>query len=417
MMEHGMAMRPGIEDMNVYGGRAYVDVRELFELRGLSLARFDNLLMERKTVALPCEDPVSCAVNAARPILANMAEAERAAIEMLIIATESGIDFGKSLATYVLSYLGLSENCRVFEVKQACFAGTAALQMAYHYVAAGYSPGAKVLVVATDAARYAGELAYAEPSQGVGAVALLVGEHADVFELDAGAYGCCSREVMDGCRPAPDLETGDPDLSLLSYLECLERSFEAYCARVDNVSYLETFDYLAFHTPFAGMVKGAHQRMLRKHGMSQQAQIDEDFQRRVKPALGYCVQIGNVYSATVFVALFALLESEQRKDFARVGVFSYGSGCSSEFFSGRIAPGAAHKLTAHHVGAALSNRERLSMTDYERVLKLNGEVPFGSKDVEIDPRGFSQLYERCMAGRGLLALRRIKNFHREYVWT
>ena len=36
---------------------------------------------------------------------------------------------------------------------------------------------------------------------------------------------------MDSCRPTPEIETGDADLSLLSYLDCIENSFLAYCRK------------------------------------------------------------------------------------------------------------------------------------------------------------------------------------------
>jgi polyketide biosynthesis 3-hydroxy-3-methylglutaryl-CoA synthase-like enzyme PksG len=40
----------GIEALNVYGGAAYVDVKELCTYRGLDIQRFENLLMSEKTV-------------------------------------------------------------------------------------------------------------------------------------------------------------------------------------------------------------------------------------------------------------------------------------------------------------------------------------------------------------------------------
>src|SRR6185436_9053818 len=122
----------------------------------------------------------------------------------------------------------LSRRCRQFEVKQACYAGTAGLQMAAAWLAAGLAPGAKALIVATDVAGAAAKHTYAEPSQGTGAVAMLVSETPHILALDLGANGYHSYEVMDTCRPAVRLETGDPDLSLLSYLDCLEHSYADY---------------------------------------------------------------------------------------------------------------------------------------------------------------------------------------------
>ncbi len=57
-------MNVGIEALNAYVGQVFIDVRELFQERNLDLKRFDNLMMENKAVGLPCEDPVTNAVNA-----------------------------------------------------------------------------------------------------------------------------------------------------------------------------------------------------------------------------------------------------------------------------------------------------------------------------------------------------------------
>ena len=56
-------------------------------------------------------------VNAAKPIIDRLTEAEKDRIELLITCSESGIDFGKSLSTYIHDYLGLNRNCRLFELK------------------------------------------------------------------------------------------------------------------------------------------------------------------------------------------------------------------------------------------------------------------------------------------------------------
>ena len=129
----------GIEAMSVFGGMAYLDVRELCDHRGLDMPRFENLLMQEKTVALPYEDPVTFAVNAAKPIVDALSAEERGRIEMVITCTESGIDFGKSMSTYLHKYLDLSSNCRLFEIKQACYSGTAGLQMAVNFIASAPS--------------------------------------------------------------------------------------------------------------------------------------------------------------------------------------------------------------------------------------------------------------------------------------
>jgi hypothetical protein len=118
------------------------------------MTRFANLLMKEKTVPLPYEDPVTFGVNAATPLIEALTPAERDRIEMVITCTESAFDFGKSMSTYFHKLLGLKRNCRLFEVKNACYSGVAGLQIAVQFVLSQTSPGAKVLVIATDIARF-----------------------------------------------------------------------------------------------------------------------------------------------------------------------------------------------------------------------------------------------------------------------
>src|SRR5262245_22270190 len=109
-----MTRTVGIEALNVFGGTCFVNVDKLAAHRGLDLTRFRNLLMNEKSVALTYEDPVTFGVNAAKPIIDALSPAERNSIELVITATESGIDFGKSMSTYFHDLLGLSRNCRLF---------------------------------------------------------------------------------------------------------------------------------------------------------------------------------------------------------------------------------------------------------------------------------------------------------------
>jgi len=410
-------MAVGIEAINFYGGQTFLDVRRLFEGRKLDLRRFDNLMIKRKSVALPCEDAISFGVNAAKPLVDSLADQDKQRIELLICATESGVDFGKSLSTYLHAYLGLNRTCRLFEIKHACYAGTAAFQSAINFIVANACPGAKALVVATDNCKAAIKGTYIEPSQGAGAVALLVSDQPDVMEIDFGANGYHSYEVMDSCRPTPEIETGDSDLSLVAYLDCLEQSFSAYSARVDNVDFASTFDYLAFHTPFPGMVKGAHRMLMRKLKNADAAVSEADFQRRVCPSLRYCVEVGNIYSATLYLALCGLLDTVELASPRRVGLYSYGSGCCAEFFSGIIGPAARSKIKPMNLQSRLDQRYELSMKEYDALLELNNEWTFGIKDRESDPGHYGDIYQKVMKGRGLLVLTRIRNYHREYEWS
>jgi len=296
-------MKAGIEAMNIYCGSAAINVRDLAKRRNLDNERFENLLMMEKTVPMPYEDPVSNAVNSAKPIIDRMSDDEKASIDMVITCTESGLDFGKSLSTYVHHYLELGRNCRLFEMKNACYSGTAGFQMAVNFIFSQVAPGKKVLLICTDITRMSvveglSELAFAEPSSGSGAVAMIISDNPLILEVDKGANGYYGYEVMDSCRPIPDHEAGNADLSLLSYLDCCENTFKEYQKRVENADYEESFDYLVYHTPFGGMVKGAHRTNMRKFKRAKPAAIETDFQNRVEPSLRYCQRVGNIMGSS-----------------------------------------------------------------------------------------------------------------------
>ncbi|KJS69178.1 MAG: 3-hydroxy-3-methylglutaryl-ACP synthase [Peptococcaceae bacterium BICA1-7] len=414
----------GIEAMNVFGGTAYLDVMQLADHRKLDAIRFENLLMKEKAVALPYEDPVTCGVNAAKPLVDSLSEEEKDSIEMLITCTESGIDFGKSISTYIHHYLGLNRNCRLFELKQACYSGTAGFQMGVNFILSRVSPGAKVLVVATDISRFmvadggdelTSDWSFAEPSGGAGAVAILISERPYIFQVDVGANGYYGYEVMDTCRPLPDSGAGDADLSLLSYLDCCEQAFLEYQKRVAGVDYRESFQYLTFHTPFGGMVKGAHRTMMRKLAKASPAEIEEDFRQRVMPGMIYCQRVGNIMGATLFLSLASAIDHGRFDYPKRIGCFSYGSGCCSEFFSGVVTAQGQQRQRLLGIESMLNDRYQLSMHEYDTLLKGSGEVRFGARNVRLDLQLIPGVLASCR-GKERLYLEEIREFHREYRW-
>jgi polyketide biosynthesis 3-hydroxy-3-methylglutaryl-CoA synthase-like enzyme PksG len=417
-------MQVGIEAMNVFGGSACLDVMALARHRNLDRKRFENLLMKEKAVALPCEDPVTFGVNASSPLLSALSEADKERIELLITCTESGLDFGKSLSTYLHHYLGLKRNCRLFEIKQACYSGTAGLQMAASFILSGVSPGAKALVVATDVSRShavegGSELkqgwSFGEPSGGSGAVAALVSDTPLAFQMDVGASGYYGYEVMDTCRPTADSDEGDVDLSLLSYIDCCENTFLEYGKRVSEADYRRTFQYLAFHTPFGGMVKGAHRSMMRKYARgTASADVESDFAKRVGPGLEYCQRVGNIMGATVLLSLASVIDRGEFPSARRIGCFSYGSGCCSEFYSGVVSPDSQSAQRRFRIGARLDERRSLPMDDYERLLRSADVARFGARNVKLDEHVEAAAAMKSSSPR--LVLREIRDFHRKYEW-
>ncbi|QCX82552.1 Polyketide biosynthesis 3-hydroxy-3-methylglutaryl-ACP synthase PksG (plasmid) [Streptomyces sp. YIM 121038] len=403
--------RVGIEAINAYCGLAWVDVAELLCARGLDASRLPNLMMERRSVSLPCEDVVTYAVNAAQPVIAALSPAQRGRVELLLVATESGIDFSKAVSSWVHDLLGLSRRCRVLEVKQACYAGTGALQLAAAAVAASPVRGALALVVTADVP-VAKVGTYHEPAQAPGGVAVLVSDQPAVASLDHGANGLHSFHVMDAYRPEPDLDIVDTDLSLMTYLECLQGSFADYARKVVGADFVTTFDLLVMHTPFPGMVKGAHRMLLHRLGKAGDVDVEADFAVRAEPSIQYARQVGNPYSGSVLLALASAITHAPVAPAQRIGVFSYGSGCGSEFYSMVITPQARKRVSAMGIDDALRARHRVDPASYDALCAQH--LPFGTHTASIDMASCEPLLNARSAP--LLLFTGVAGYHRQYEW-
>ncbi|MFE6334298.1 hydroxymethylglutaryl-CoA synthase family protein [Streptomyces sp. NPDC057798] len=400
----------GVQAVGGYFGDAFVDTGDLFDARGLDRSRLANLRMVRRAAPLPGEDVVTLAATAARPVVDAMSASERAGLRAVVAATESSFDMSKAIGTYLHRLLDLPRNCRVFEVKQACYGGVAALQIAVALVRA--DPTSRVLVVASDLSLpERGTLM--EPSQGLGAVAVLVGAQPAILEIDHVTAGTYSYEIADFARPRHDVDVVDTDLSLMSYLDCLLGSFTDHAARRPGADFAASYDLLAMHTPFPGMVRGAHRTALRKLGPRTKPAVQEDFERRVAPSLRLPEQVGNIYSATTLLAMLSAVAHAPHDEGAELGVFSYGSGCSSEFFACRMPAGARQRIAAAGLPEHLAERHRLTVPEYDALTAEAAATMFAVPDAVVGP---GRRFVHGPPGRPRAVLARVEGYRREYAW-
>ena len=84
-------------------------------------------------------------------------------------------------------------------------------------------------------------------------------------------------------------------------------------------------------------------------------------------------RVGNTYTASLYLCLAALLEAEGRALAGqRLGLFSYGSGCCAEFFTGAV-PRAVEAVADAGVAALLAGRTFIDVLAYEQLVR-GGEV-------------------------------------------
>lgn len=357
----------GIEAISVYVPRHWLPLAALAEANGVDPAKYTvGLGVEGMAVTHPNEDAVTMAVEAASMLLDRF-DIGRQSIGMLIVGSETGVDAAKPIAAYVHGLLGLPSACRTFDAKHACYSATAALALARDWCA-GSGKGRKALVIATDIARY--EIGSAgEPTQGAGAVAMLVGDRPAIFAFEPHPEAFFAQNVMDFWRPHyRSTAIVDGPASVRSYLLALESTFDGF-ERLSGLRW-DDFEHLLFHVPFPKMACKAFRLLYereaaRRNGSGMTQSVDEAFEVRTAPSLWPNRAMGNLYSGSLYASLAGLLErGDAHIEGARVGLFSYGSGCCGEFFSGRIGPDASAWRGKTDIAGQLRRRTRLDYAGY-----------------------------------------------------
>ncbi len=410
-----MSTGVGIEKLRVYPTSLALSMADLCAARGHDLANIrDVMMIDERSVNPPWEDPVTMAVNAALPLLT---EDDRRSIELLIVASESGVDQEKPMSTWVHRHLGLQPRCRNFELKHACYGGTAGVQLAAGWLSSGAaSRAAKALVITTDQSRMHLGAPW-EFVMGAGATAMVVSRDPRFFELELGKSGVHTNEVSDLTRPTSRVETGNSETSLLSYLEALDQALEGYLERIGEPIGYDYFARNVYHAPFGGMTYRATRAALRYFGDPSRAEALALWERKTLPSLTYVRRMGGTYASSTFIGLLGLVDrSADLRAGDRIGVYSYGSGSCAEFYSGLVGGDALAVAEEAGLLAALDARRRITVREYEEA-ERERTCYIDSGDFEPSTDGCRGLYAERYQGAGKLVFRGVKDHYRRYGWS
>ncbi len=361
-------MKIGIDRITFATTDRYLDLRELAAARGVDPNKYlIGIGQSEQAVIPPTQDAVTLAAQAA----AKLPAADLARVTTLIVATESGVDNSKASAIYVKQLLGLSDFVRTIELKEACYSATAGLQFARGQVA--LNPSEKVLVIASDIARY-GLGTGGEVTQGGGAVAMLVSANPRVLEIGNHSVAL-SKDLMDFWRPLGHSEAlVDGKYSTQVYIDFFQQCWQQF--RLQTGASLADFSALLFHLPFTKMGKKAL--------ASELGERDDADAQRLWAALAasqvYGRRVGNLYTGSLYLGLLSYLNHGAAAAGDQLGLFSYGSGAEGEFFTGRLVAGFADYVD--HPDAALDQRQAVSVAEYERL--FNAQLGMDSADVAFD---------------------------------
>ncbi|WP_067535428.1 hydroxymethylglutaryl-CoA synthase [Nocardia crassostreae] len=347
----------GIHDIALATGHYAMDLAELAGHTGADVDKYYiGLGQTAQTVPAPDEDIVTMASTAAKQIVARHGVE---GIRTILFATESGVDQSKAAAVYVQDLIGLSAATRAVELKQACYSGTSALQLAAGIVAR--DPGQRVLVIASDIAKYDLDSG-GEATQGAAAVAMLVTAHPDLAVIDEPS-GLYTSNVQDFWRPNyRSTPLVDGKLSIGAYLEAVEHAWKDYESRGGRG--VSEFAGFCYHQPFTKMAYKAHNRLLELKGIeATPARLEADLARTTI----YNRMIGNSYTASLYLGFLSLLDHSEDLGGQPVALFSYGSGCVAELFSVTMVPGYRDRLRTAENRAAIADREPISYENYRAV--------------------------------------------------
>jgi hydroxymethylglutaryl-CoA synthase len=252
---------------------------------------------------------------------------------------------------------------------------------AVNWVESSAWDGRDAIVVAGDIALY--KKGAARPTGGVGVVAMLIGPDAEII-LEPGKRGSYMQHAYDFYKPdlTSEYPYVDGHYSVSCYTEAVDACYKAYNAREKVLEAklngngteakkegIDRFDYLAFHSPTCKLVEKSYARLLYNDYLAnpeaeQFSGVPEEyktlsyadslkdralekyfmgvakerFTKRVKPSTLAATQCGNMYTASLYSGLISLIANIAPADLVgkRIGLFSYGSGLASTFFSAKV---------------------------------------------------------------------------------
>jgi hydroxymethylglutaryl-CoA synthase len=383
-----MIMKIGIEAMAFHAPNHYIDLTELAQARDVDPDKYlIGLGQTRMAIATPCEDTVSLAVNAGMKALTKFGIPPQD-IGMLVVGTETAVDHSKPVAVYVHQALNLRSNCRTFETKHACFGAMAGVTSAHDWIASGRANGSKALIIASDIARY-GIGDPGEPTQGAGAVAMVISNAPKLVSFDTTIYGDYTRQVMDFWRPLySPVAFVDGHYSVQCYLDALEGALKDASGKVPSNRSIDTKNFQAclYHVPFVKMAYKAHHRHVEVElgrsidpKGSEAGSIKEAFAKRVKPWLDLNAEVGNIYTGSLFLSLIDFLRKKNSANGLPISLFSYGSGCAASFGIAYPVPGCDQYKSLLDPGPELKHRTKLSIADYEALSSTMNEISSGNE--------------------------------------
>jgi len=374
-------------------------------------------------------------------------------IGRLEVGTETLLDKSKSCKSVLMQLFEPSGNTNIegVDTLNACYGGTNALFNAVNWVESSAWDGRDAIVVAGDIALY--KKGNARPTGGAGCVAMLVGPDAPIA-FEPGMRGSYIKHAYDFYKAdlTSEYPLVDGHYSIKCYTEAVDNCYRNYWARKNKLSAgksatngdvhgvngikseeahktpLDTFDHVVFHAPTCKLVSKSYARMLYNdyladprnpafkdvpeeiRGLAYEKSISDKtvektfvakskkmFAERVQPAILVPTMCGNMYCGSVYGSLISLLCNVDAKGLVgkRVGVFSYGSGLASSFFSLKVVGDVSEIVSKVDLHARLDGRRTVAPEVYDEVCQTGADGDRRGRTLVLTWRQMCNLREKA----------------------
>jgi hydroxymethylglutaryl-CoA synthase len=417
----------GIDDMAFYTPKLFLDIRALADKRNIPYEKLSQGLgLLNMAVCDVHEDAATMAAEAVAELIErNKLDPRR--IGRIYLGTESALDMAKPTGTYAVEMLrerfapqygpDCFRHCDVVDLTFACIGATDALHNTLDWVAS--DPENIGIVVASDIAKY--ELgSTGEYTQGAGAVAMLVRRDPRLLVLRR-LFGVAMESVHDFYKPRRERYSDTPIFDGQYSNQCYQnrmsealddfrrRAVQQGIFREDQYRALsERWSRMIFHLPYAFHAKrmfveqfvterkrkGVWAQDVARFGFREPASADfpdrKSFEKaqvvflksvsesslyrrfvqdKLEKAQRAGQHTGNLYTASIFLALMSSLESDLQEGARlagkRLGFVAYGSGSKSKVFEAVVQPGWEKVAQHFRVFEKIGRRRAIDYDQYE----------------------------------------------------
>lgn len=335
------------------------------------------------------------------------------------VGTETITDKSKATKTFLMDLFPGNTDIEGIDTKNACYGGTNALFNSIQWIESSAWDGRLAICVAADIAVYSE--GNARPTGGAGAVAMLIGPNAPLV-FERGLRHTYMENVWDFYKPNPLVEypTVDGQLSNNCYLRSLDSCYRGYSKKFSSLNNgkpwsINEADFVCFHSPYNKLVQKSFARMLYNDflaspNLSQNGELERflhlkpeesytnrelesvflkrsvsTYNSKVKDGAMLPKEIGNVYTASLYSSLVALISS--KNDLLvdkRILLFSYGSGSSATLFSLSVKSSIKFMSQKIDLKSRLESRIFVDPVDYTTTMNLrhqrHNELSFKPSD-------------------------------------